>query len=51
MTFWHRSIPTLACAALLFGVVQAQSVGTITGTVTDAANGEKLEAVQVYIPT
>ncbi len=50
MTFWHSSIPILVCAALLLGVSEAQSVGNITGTVTDAASGEKLEAVQVYIP-
>ena len=51
MAFWHGYIPILVCAVLLFGVSEAQSVGTITGTVTDAAGGEKLEAVQVYIPT
>ncbi|MDE2832388.1 MAG: carboxypeptidase-like regulatory domain-containing protein, partial [Gemmatimonadota bacterium] len=51
MAFFSRFIPILVCVGLLSGVVQAQSVGTITGTVTDAASGEKLEAVQVHIPT
>ena len=51
MFFLSRFIPILVCAVLLPGVVQAQSVGTITGTVTDAASGEKLEVVQVHIPT
>ena len=51
MAFLSRFIPIFACALLLPGVVQAQSVGTITGTVTDAASGEKLEVVQVHIPT
>ncbi|MCY4352837.1 MAG: carboxypeptidase-like regulatory domain-containing protein, partial [Gemmatimonadetes bacterium] len=51
MFFLSSFIPILACVALLSNVVQAQSVGTITGTVTDAASGEKLEAVQVHIPT
>ena len=46
-----RFIPILVCVGLLSGVVQAQSVGTVTGTVTDAASGEKLEVVQVHIPT
>ncbi len=50
MAFLSRFISILACALLLSGVVQAQSVGTVTGTVTDAASGEKLEAVQVHIP-
>ncbi len=51
MFFLSRFIPILACAALFSNVVQAQSVGTVTGTVTDAASGEKLEVVQVHIPT
>ena len=51
MAFFCRYIPILICAALFFDVSEAQSVGTITGTVTDAASGEKLEAVQVHIPS
>ena len=51
MAFFSRFIPILVCVGLLSGVVQAQSVGTVTGTVTDAASGEKLEVVQVHIPT
>ena len=51
MTFFSRFISILVCAVLFSGVVQAQSVGTVTGTVVDAASGEKLEAVQVHIPT
>jgi outer membrane receptor protein involved in Fe transport len=51
MAFLSRFIPIFVCALLLSDVVQAQSVGTITGTVTDAASGEKLEVVQVHIPT
>ncbi|MDE2724291.1 MAG: carboxypeptidase-like regulatory domain-containing protein, partial [Gemmatimonadota bacterium] len=50
MAFFCRYIPILVCAALFLGVSEAQSVGTITGTVTDAESGEKLEAVQIYIP-
>ncbi|MDE2832385.1 MAG: carboxypeptidase-like regulatory domain-containing protein, partial [Gemmatimonadota bacterium] len=50
MAFWHRYIPILVCAVLFFGVGEAQSVENVTGTVTDAASGEKLEAVQIYIP-
>ena len=51
MFFLSRFIPILACVALFSNVVQAQSVGTVTGTVTDAASGEKLEVVQIHIPT
>ena len=51
MVFLSRFIPILVCAALFSNVVQAQSVGTVTGTVADAASGEKLEVVQVHIPT
>ena len=51
MVFLSRFIPILVCVGLLSGVVQAQSVGTVTGTVVDASSGEKLEAVQVHIPT
>ena len=50
MTFWRRFIPILVCTGLLFGLSEAQSVGNVTGTVTDATSGEKLEAVQVHIP-
>ena len=50
MTFFSRFIPILVCVVLFSNVVQAQSVGTVTGTVVDAASGEKLEAVQVHIP-
>ncbi len=51
MKFRSRYIPIVACAALLFSAdaVRAQSAGTVTGTVVDAENGDKLEVVQVYI--
>ena len=51
MAFLSRFIPILVCVGLLSDVVQAQSVGTVTGTVTNAASGERLEVVQVHIPT
>ena len=51
MVFLSRFIPILVCVGLLHSVVQAQSVGTVTGTVVNAASGEKLEVVQVHIPT
>ena len=50
MTFLCKYVPILASIVLFFGAAQAQSVGTVTGTVTDAASGEKLEVVQVHIP-
>ncbi len=53
MKRWNKRISIFACGILLFAMhvapAQAQTTGSVTGSVIDAANGEKLEAVQVYI--
>lgn len=53
MKLWGKFVPILAGAALVFAAhaapAQAQSTGTITGTVVDATSGRTLESAQVYI--
>jgi TonB-linked SusC/RagA family outer membrane protein len=54
MKLWGKCIPILAGAAMVLAVhaapAQAQSTGTVTGTVVDATSGRTLESAQVYIP-
>ena len=55
MKLWGKCIPIVAAGAMVFALsaapAQAQSTGTVTGTVVDAASGRTLESAQVYIPS
>lgn len=47
----YRAIALVLCAAALVSTVRAQEKVTLNGYVRDAANGEELIGVTVYIPT